>query len=123
MEATRSPELLLQMLNGRQEFEPRNPFWADVVFERAESGLIATTAAVSRGSKAMCEVRQYPLSFAEGDKIKRWSRSMWRLRPKGRRANIPVEIEHPVGLALCTRQNELGGLKGFKLLSKADGEG
>ena len=24
---------------------------------------------------------------------------MWRLRPKGRLANIPVDIAHPVGLA------------------------
>jgi hypothetical protein len=47
----------------------------------------------------MCEARQYPLSFAEGDKVKQWSRSMWRLRPTGRRANIPVEIANPVGLA------------------------
>jgi hypothetical protein len=74
-------------------------FWADVVFECAENGLIATTAAVSRDSKAMCEVRQYPLSFAEGDQVKSWSRSMWRHRPKGRRANIPVDISQPVGLA------------------------
>lgn len=79
---------------------PRNAGTVDVVFERAESGLIATTAAVTRDNKAMCEARQYPLSFAEGDKVKRWSRSMWRLRPKGPRANIPVDIAHPVGIAL-----------------------
>jgi hypothetical protein len=47
----------------------------------------------------MCEARQYPLTFAEGDKVKGWSRSMWRLRPKGRRANIPVDIANPVRLA------------------------
>jgi hypothetical protein len=39
------------------------------------------------------------LSFAEGEHVKRWSRGMWRLRPNGRRANIPVDIANPVGLA------------------------
>jgi restriction system protein len=95
------PILLIQCKRTKDNvgIETVKAFWADVVFERAESGLIATTAAVSRDSKAMCEARKYPLTFAEGDRIKRWSRSMWRLRPKGRRPNIPVEIANPVGLA------------------------
>ena len=73
-------------------------FWTDVLFERAERGLIATTAAVSRDSKKVCEVRQWPMSFAEGDKVQQWARSMWRLRPKGRRTSVRSEIAHPVGL-------------------------
>ncbi len=47
----------------------------------------------------MCDARHYPLSFAEGDQVKRWSRSMWRLRPKGRRERISVDITHPPGIA------------------------
>jgi hypothetical protein len=74
-------------------------FWADVEFERAERGLIATTAAVSRDSKTMCEARQYPLTFAEGDQVRQWARTMWRLRPKGRRTSIPPDIAHPSGIA------------------------
>lgn len=95
------PIMLIQCKRTKDNvgIETVKAFWADVVFERAESGLIATTAAVTRDSKAMCEARQYPLSFAEGNNVKRWSRSMWRLRPKGRRTNTPVDITHPVGLA------------------------
>ena len=95
------PIILIQCKRTKDNvgIETVKAFWADVVFVRAQSGLIATTAAVTRDSKAMCEVRQYPLTFAEGNKVKGWSRSMWRLRPKGRRANIPVDIANPVGLA------------------------
>ena len=74
-------------------------FWADVLFEKAERGLIATTATVSSGSKKVCEARLYPLTFAEGDRVRQWVRSMWRLRPKGQRKPIPLEIAHPVGIA------------------------
>jgi restriction system protein len=101
-EAKAGPPIMLIQCKRTKDvvgIETVKAFWADVAFERAESGLIATTAAVSRDSKAMCEARKYPLTFAEGDKVKRWSRSMWRLRPKGRRANIPVEIANLVGLA------------------------
>jgi len=95
------PIMLIQCKRTKDNvgIETVKAFWADVVFERAQSGLIATTAAVTRDSKAMCEARQYPLTFAEGNKVKGWSRSMWRLRPKARRANIPVDIANPVGLA------------------------
>jgi hypothetical protein len=41
--------------------------WADVHFEGAEMGLIATTSAVSRDGQKLCEVRKWPMSFAEAD--------------------------------------------------------
>src|SRR5450432_211054 len=110
------PIMLIQCKRTKDNvgIETVKAFWADVVFERAESGLIATTAAVTRDGKAMCEARQYPLSFAEGDKVKRWSRSMWRLRPKGRRANIPIDISHPVGLARFGTGMRGEWFKGFR---------
>jgi restriction system protein len=43
-------------------------FWSDVHFEGAEKGLIATTSSVSRDSKKLCEVRKWPMSFAEPPK-------------------------------------------------------
>jgi len=91
------PIMLIQCKRTKDNvgIETVKAFWADVQFHKAESGLIATTAAVTRDSKAMCEARQYPLNFAEGDQVKRWSRSMWRLRPKTRRANLPVDIAQP----------------------------
>jgi len=68
-------------------------FLSEVVFGRAEGGVIATADAGSR------EVRQFPLILAEGYKMKRWARRMWRLRPKGRRTRIAVEAARSVGLA------------------------
>ncbi|MGA3028031.1 MAG: restriction endonuclease [Bryobacteraceae bacterium] len=95
------PIMLIQCKRTKDNIgiETVKAFWADIQFHKAESGLIATTAAVTRDSKAMCEARQYPLSFAEGEQVKQWSRSMWRLRRKGRRAKIPIDIANPVGLA------------------------
>ena len=60
-------------------------FWTDVQFEQAEKGLIATTSAVSRDSRKVCEVRKWPMTFAEGEQVQQWARSMWRLRPGARR--------------------------------------
>ncbi len=56
-------------------------FWADVHFEGAEKGLIATTSSVSRDSKKVCDVRKWPMSFAEAADVQRWARTMWRNAP------------------------------------------
>ncbi len=60
-------------------------FWADVHFEGAEKGLIATTSSVSRDSKKVSEARKWPMSFAEAEQVQQWARSMWRLAPKIKR--------------------------------------
>ena len=95
------PLMLIQCKRTKDTvgIETVKAFWTDVAFEQAERGLIATTSAVSRDSKKVCEVRQWPMTFAEGDKVQQWARSMWRLRPKGRLKPIPTEIAHPVGIA------------------------
>ncbi len=56
-------------------------FWSDVHFEGAEKGLIATTSSVSRDSKKLCDVRKWPMSFAEAAEIQKWARTMWRHAP------------------------------------------
>jgi restriction system protein len=56
-------------------------FWSDVHFEGAEKGLIATTSSVSRDSKKLCEVRKWPMNFAEAAEIQNWARTMWRHAP------------------------------------------
>lgn len=101
-EAKAGPPIMLIQCKRTKEnvgIETVKALWADLVFEKAQSGLIATRAAATRDSKSLCEARQYPLDFAEGDQVKRWSRSMWRLRPKGRRAKLPIDIANPLGLA------------------------
>jgi predicted metalloendopeptidase len=56
-------------------------FWSDVHFESAEDDLIATTSSVSRDSKKPCEVRKWPMSFAEAAEVQKWARTMWRHEP------------------------------------------
>ncbi len=53
-------------------------FWSDFHFQGAEKGLIATTSSVLRDSKKVCEVRKWPMSFAEATEIQKWARTMWR---------------------------------------------
>jgi restriction system protein len=55
--------------------------WADVSFEGAEKGLIATTSGVSRDGRKLCEIRKWPMSFAQAADVQRWARSMWRHAP------------------------------------------
>jgi restriction system protein len=57
-------------------------FWADVHFEGAEKGLIATTSSVSRDTKKICDARKWPMSFAEAADVQRWARTMWRHAPQ-----------------------------------------
>jgi len=56
-------------------------FWSDVHFEEAEKGLIATTSSVSKDSKKLCEVRKWPMNFAEAAEVQKWARTMWRSAP------------------------------------------
>ena len=60
--------------------------WADVHFEGADRGLIATTSAVSRDGQRLSEVRKWPMSFAQADDVRRWAGSLWRHAPKLRDA-------------------------------------
>lgn len=39
------------------------------------------TSSVSRDSKKLCEVRKWPMSFAEAAEIQKWARTMWRHAP------------------------------------------
>ncbi|MBI3219872.1 MAG: hypothetical protein HYZ44_10195 [Bacteroidetes bacterium] len=55
-------------------------FYADVKFEQAKHGLIATTSFISDGGKKIVSARNYPLSFAENEDVKNWASAMWRYR-------------------------------------------
>ena len=51
-------------------------------FEGAEKGLIATRSSIPGDAKKPCDVRKWPMSFAEPDEVHRWARTMWRLAPE-----------------------------------------
>jgi restriction system protein len=80
---TGPPLMLIQCKRYRDVvgIETVKAFWSDVHFEGAEKGLIATTSSVSRDSKKLCEVRKWPMSFAEAAEIQKWARTMWRQAP------------------------------------------
>ena len=82
------PLMLLQCKRYKNEvvgIETIKAFWSDVHFEEANKGLIATTSSVSKASKAVCEARKWPMTFAESDEVHRWARSMWRHKHNIRR--------------------------------------
>lgn len=76
------PLMLIQCKRYRRDtlvdLECVKAFWTDVDFEGAQSGLITTTARVSPDGKRIAEARKYPLSFAENESVRDWTRSMWR---------------------------------------------
>ena len=81
------PLMLIQCkrYKGVVGIETVKALWADVHFEGAERGLIATTSSVSRDSKRMCDVRKWPMSFAEAEQVEQWARTMWRNAPRIKR--------------------------------------
>ena len=83
-EAKAGPPLMLIQCKRYKNvvgIETVKAFWADVHFEEAEKGLIATTSSVSRDSKKICDVRKWPMTFAEAAEVQRWARTMWRHAP------------------------------------------
>jgi len=83
-ESKEGPPLMLIQCKRYKDvvgIETIKAFWADVHFEGAEKGLIATTSSVSRNSKKICEVRKWPMTFAEAAEVQRWARTMWRNAP------------------------------------------
>lgn len=52
-------------------------FYADVIFENAQQGLIVTSSYIASGGKKIVDTRKYNISFAEKERIKKWAYSMW----------------------------------------------
>lgn len=50
--------------------------YADVLHEKAESGLIVTTSTLAPGTETMRKARGYPIEAADRDSLKHWVRQM-----------------------------------------------
>jgi restriction system protein len=50
--------------------------WADILAERAHSGLIVTTSKLSPGAQKTCKAREYPIEVADGKSVSRWLEAM-----------------------------------------------
>jgi restriction system protein len=68
------PTLLVQCKRQKGKVEKAivKALWADVVEERAESGLIVTTSALSPGAKKVCTARSYPVHEADRKTVQEW---------------------------------------------------
>lgn len=76
-----APDLLIQCKrykeNHKVNIETVKSFYTDVQFEKAKSGLIATTSHIATGGKKVTETRGYNIKFAEKENIKNWAKEMW----------------------------------------------
>jgi restriction system protein len=50
--------------------------WADVVDEKASSGLVVTTSALEPGARRVCTARAYPVLEANRATLKEWLKAM-----------------------------------------------
>ncbi len=78
---TKDPLILIQCKRYKSEnkvsIETVKAFHSDVVYENAKLGLIATTSRVATGGKKVVNARNYNISVAEKENVKKWATTMW----------------------------------------------
>ncbi len=76
--AGRAPAILVQCKREQRKIGKVvvKALWADVVAERAGSGLIVTTTALSPGAQKVCSARAYPIKEANRDTLREWIDAM-----------------------------------------------
>lgn len=72
------PMILIQCKRQKDKVKSEivKALWADVLYEKAESGLIVTSSEVAMGAKEDCKVRGYNIDFAEKSTLQKWITSM-----------------------------------------------
>jgi restriction system protein len=72
------PALLVQCKRQKETISKVvvKALWADVVAEKAQSGLVATTSRLSPGAAKVCEARGYPVVAADRQHIRKWITAM-----------------------------------------------
>lgn len=77
----KTPYILIQCkrhkLDHKVSIETVKAFHSDLLFEKAKKGLIATTSKVAKGGHKVVTARDYQISFAENENVKKWATSMW----------------------------------------------
>jgi len=76
--ATGPPLVIVQCKRQKDKVEQVvvKALWADVVHERARSGLIVTTSRLAPSSETVRKARSYPVEQADRDTLRRWIREM-----------------------------------------------
>jgi|ERR1044071_2411969 restriction system protein len=72
------PAILVQCKRQKEKIGKMvvKALWADVVHEKAESGLIVTTSSLSLGAKKICTARNYPVDEADRNTLATWINRM-----------------------------------------------
>lgn len=72
------PLILIQCKRQKSKvkIEIVKALWADIVDEKATSGLIVTSSEVTKGAKTWSRARGHHIGFAERDTLKKWIESM-----------------------------------------------
>lgn len=68
------PAILIQCKRQKEKVGKMvvKALYADILDERAASGLIVTTSALQPGADAVCKARAYPITQANRDKLREW---------------------------------------------------
>lgn len=81
-EKTDRPLILIQCKRYKKEnkisIETVKSFYSDVLFEKAQKGLIATSSYIAKGGKKVRDVRGYNIDFAEHNNVRNWAKEMWK---------------------------------------------
>lgn len=72
------PTILVQCKREKQKVGKVivKALWADILEERAESGLIVTSTALSPGAQQVCKARNYPINQANRHTLRKWIQEM-----------------------------------------------
>lgn len=76
--AEKPPSIIIQCKREKKSISKGvvKALYADVLHEKAESGLLVTTSSLSRGGKLVCNARNYPVKDADRRMIKKWVQEM-----------------------------------------------
>lgn len=68
------PLILIQCKRQKEKINKMvvKSLWADVAFEKAESGLVVTSSTFSPGASKVCRARGYPIKEANRNTLKKW---------------------------------------------------
>jgi restriction system protein len=68
------PTMLIQCKRYKNKIEKMvvKSLWADIIEYNAQSGLIVTTSSLSPGAETVCTARNYPITQANRDTLRKW---------------------------------------------------
>lgn len=72
------PLILIQCKRHKEKIDRTvvKALWADMNWEKAESGLVVTTSAIAHGAKKDCIARGYNINEADSQAVEKWLESM-----------------------------------------------